>query len=142
MSSLPLPVIDPDNAEFWAACKRRELVLQRCADCKTIKHPPRPMCHACNSMASEWFKASGRGQVYSYIITVQAIHPGLVGKVPFNTVRVQLEEGVMFTSNVVECDPYAISIGMPVEVVFEDVNEEITLPKFKPVSPAGQRLAR
>lgn len=131
MSGLPLPVIDPDNAEFWAACKRHELVLQRCGQCKTLRHPPRPMCHVCNSMTSEWVKSNGRGRIYSYVITVQPIHPGLVGKVPLATVRVQLEEGVLFTSNVVGCAPDEIRIDMPVEVVFEDVTQEITLPKFR-----------
>ncbi|MBI2857557.1 MAG: OB-fold domain-containing protein [Chloroflexi bacterium] len=126
-----MPVIDPDNQEFWQACKRRELVLQRCPDCKTFRHPPRPMCHGCNSMKVEWVRSRGRGTVFSYVITVEPVHPALAGKVPFATVVVELDEGVLLTSNVIDCDPYAISIGMPVEVTFEDVAEGITLPKFR-----------
>ncbi|MBM2824967.1 MAG: hypothetical protein HW402_631 [Dehalococcoidales bacterium] len=132
---LPLPVIDPDNAEFWQACKRHELVLPRCPHCKTYRYPPSPMCHVCNSMDVEWVKSAGKGKIYSYVITVQPVHPGFVGKVPFATVLVQLQEGVFMISNIVNSDPYEIRIDMPVEVVFEDVTEEITLPKFKLCCP-------
>jgi uncharacterized OB-fold protein len=91
------------------------------------------MCSSCGSTEYEWTAVSGRGTVFSYIVTHQAIHPALAELVPHLVVLVELEEGVRITSNVVDCPPDEVAIGMPVEVTFERMNEEITLPKFRRV---------
>ncbi len=133
MAALPLPVPDKATAAFWQYCREDELRLQRCAQCAVFRHPPRPMCRHCGSMEYEWAAVSGRGTVYSYAVTHQAIHPALVDHVPHAVVLVELEEGVRITSNVVDCPPDEIEIGMPVTVTFEQISEEITLPKFRRV---------
>ena len=133
MADLPLPVLGDDTAPFWEYCRSGELRVQRCSSCEEYRHPPRPMCRRCGSLEYEWGPVSGRGTVYSYIVTHQPIHPALQGRVPFATVLVELDEGVLMTSNVVDCPPDEIAIGMPVAVEFEQVNEEITLPKFRRV---------
>jgi len=90
------------------------------------------MCPECNSWNTEWVKASGRGKVYSWMVAFQPFHPAFFGDVPYAVVMVELEEGVRLTANMVDCKPDDLYIGMPVEVVFDDVTEEITLPKFRP----------
>ena len=133
MANLPLPQPTEDSAPFWDGCRAGELRIQRCAQCGTLRHPPRPLCRRCGSFEHEWALASGRGIVYSYTVTQQAIHPALEGRLPHAVVLVELEEGVRVTSNVVDCPPDAIEIGMPVAVTFERVSEEITLPLFRRV---------
>ena len=77
-------------------------------------------------------RASGRGVVHTFSIVHQVFRPELAGRVPYNVVVVELEEGPFFHSNVVDCPNEAIHIGMPVEVTFDDVTDEITLPRFRP----------
>lgn len=130
----PLPQITPETREFWQGCKRHELLIQRCKDCGTYRHYPRPMCPKCSSWNVEWAKVSGKGKVYTWIVAVQPFHPGFFSDVPYAVVIVELEEGVRVVSNIVDCKPEDIYIGMPVEVIFDDVTEEVTLPRFKKAS--------
>jgi hypothetical protein len=92
------------------------------------------MCPKCGSWNAEWAKVSGKGKVYTYIVAHQLFHPGFFADGPYAVVIVGLEEGVRIVSNVVDCRPDDIYIGMPVEVVFDDVTEEVTLPRFRRVS--------
>ena len=130
----PLPRITSLTKEFWEGCKRHELLIQRCKDCGTYHHYPRSMCPDCGSWNAEWAKVSGRGKVYTYIVAVQPFHPAFSGDVPYAVAIVELEEGVRMVSNIMDCGPDDIYIGMPVEVVYDDVTEEVTLPKFKKVT--------
>jgi uncharacterized OB-fold protein len=84
-------------------------------------------------MDSEWVRLSGKGSVYSYIVSHQAIHPALVDLIPHSVITVQLEEGLRMTSNLVDCPVEELAIGIPVEVVFEKASDSITLPKFRRV---------
>lgn len=79
-----------------------------------------------------WAKTSGRGELYTYTILHRA-YPGWEKEVPYNVSWIKLDEGPLLMSNIVECNNRDLHIGMRVEVVFEDVTEEISLPKFKPV---------
>lgn len=129
----PLPVITTEAREFWEGCKNGELLIQKCSDCGTLRWFPRPMCHECTSMESEWAKVSGNGTVYSYTIVYHPVHSGFAEEVPYTVVLVDLEEGgVRFLSNLVECPIEEVKVGMAVEVVFEPVTPEVTLPKFRP----------
>ena len=82
-------------------------------------------------MDFEWVRLSGKGSVYSYIVSHQAIHPALVDLVPHGVVTVELDEGLRMTSNLVNCPVEELAIGLPVEVVFEKADDSITLPKFR-----------
>jgi uncharacterized OB-fold protein len=90
----------------------------------------------CFSWEIEWRKASGRGKVYTFAIQHRAWHPAWANEVPYVTALVELEEGPRIYTNIVgvEADPKNVRCDMPVEVVFEDVNEAISLPKFRPVA--------
>ena len=127
--TLPLPVPDEDTQPYWDYCAQGELRAQRCLACSRLRHPPRPLCPACGSFDFEWQKLSGRGEVFSYTVAHQAIHPALEGRVPHTVVLVQLEEGLLLTSNLV--DDGAVEIGQPVEVVFEASTGGFVLPKFR-----------
>ena len=126
---IPAPTIHPDNEGFWEGVKRQELVLQRCQGCGTWSHPPRPMCPKCRSSEREWAPASGRGTVHSWVTYRDSPHPGF--QAPYSVVLVELEEGVRMVSNLVDVKPEAVTIGMPVEVVFDRVTDEVLLPKFR-----------
>jgi uncharacterized OB-fold protein len=128
----PIPAITPNLAPFFAGAKRHELVIQKCSDCGTYRFPPRELCSSCLSNASTWEKVSGNGEVFSFTIMHQVYHPGFAGEVPYAVVLVQLDEGPRITSNLVGVPPDKIRIGMPVKAVFEDVSDELTLPKFAP----------
>lgn len=127
----PLPRISPDSKEFWEGLKRHELLIQRCRDCGTYRYYPRPMCPKCNSTNTQWVKATGKGKVYSWVSTHYSFYPAFPP--PYLVAIVELEEGVRMISNLVDCQPEDVYIDMPVEVVFEDVTEEVTVPLFKPV---------
>jgi len=127
----PLPKITWETREFWEGCKRHELLIQRCKDCGTYRHYPRPICPNCSSWNVEWAKISGKGKVYTYIVAHRPFHPGFVDDAPYAVVVVELEDGVRLVSNIIDRKPEDIYIGMPVEVVFDDVTEGITLPRFR-----------
>ena len=134
----PLPEIRDGTKAFWEGCKRHELLVQRCSECGAYRHPPQPMCHKCNSLSVEWVKITGKGTVYSYTVvhTPSGLTPGFEKDLPLPVVLVELPDAgkVRMVSNLVECKPGDVEIGMPVEVVFDDVTAEITLPKFKPAA--------
>ncbi len=129
-----LPRIDEESRGWWEALARHELHVQRCRDCGATRLPPRAVCPACLSSATEWVRASGRATVYSFTVTHQNQAPGFRDELPYVLAIVELAEGPRLMTNVVECAPDAVRIGMAVEVVFDDVTPEITLPKFRPTS--------
>lgn len=129
----PLPLMDGTTKEFYDRCKQRELSFQRCTQCGTWRHVPRPMCSACGSWEWEWTKSSGRGKVFTWTVVRRPMHPAFAEDPPYAPVVVELEEGVRMVTWLVDCPPDEIQAGMPVEVVFDDVTAEVTLPKFRRV---------
>ncbi len=130
----PLPEPDPVTRPFWESVKAHAMRIQRCAACGRYVFYPRPLCPHCFSAALEWTPISGRGVVYSFTIVYR--HPGAAfqAELPYVVALVELDEGVRMLTNLVQVapDPAQLRIGMPVEVVYEDVTPEITLPKFRP----------
>ena len=125
------PVAESFEEPYWEAIKRKKLVFQRCKECGKWSHPPRVMCDKCNSSDMEWVESSGKGKIYSYVVFTREAHPTF--KVPYEVVLVEMEneEGVRIISNMADCTPDEVYIGMPVEVVFVDVTDEWPLPLFK-----------
>jgi uncharacterized OB-fold protein len=125
------PRVDLDNQGFWDAVRQHKLVFQKCKDCGLLVHRPRPMCPRCNSTEKEWAPSSGKGSIYSWVnfVYANAAYPGI--KVPYIVVVVETLEGVRMISNMYDCRREDIYIGMPVEVVFDDVADDLTLPKFR-----------
>jgi len=128
----PLPKPDQDSAVYWEAARRHELVLQLCTACQRFRFYPRSICPYCFSDKFEWRRSPGRGTVYSYTVIHRPPFPAFRDKVPYVLALIELNEDVRMMSNIIDCDPTTVEIGMSVEVTFEDITEEITLPQFKP----------
>jgi len=139
----PLPRFYSEGSrEFYEGCKRHELLIQHCKSCGKFRFPPQRMCAECHSTESEWAPVSGRGTISTFTV-IPGFEPRSVpmfswpqDSYPINVIIVELPDagGVHIVSNITECSPEDIRVGMEVEVVFEDVTDEITLPKFRPVS--------
>jgi uncharacterized OB-fold protein len=133
--SAPHPRPDPvaaDDARFWAFVAAGELCIQRCADCGTARHPPRPVCAACGSRAAEWAIVSGRGEVWASTVIHRPTLPAFASRTPYCAVVVRLEEGVFLVANVVDCLPDDVAIGMRVDVAVSEVDDGLRLPLFRP----------
>ena len=136
-----LPEITDEGRPFWEACRRKELVCQRCTACGHYRFPPMPVCPQCGSTESTWARLSGRGTIYSWTVTrvprFESTPPvaftGFEDRIPFINAVVELEEqeGLRMLSNIVEAAPETVDTGMPVEVVFHEVTVEVTLPYFR-----------
>jgi uncharacterized protein len=135
-----LPAPDEDSDPFWDGCAAGELRMQACASCGRLRFPPRPMCPWCRSFEFEWNALSGHGRIWSFAIP----HPPLLSAysevAPYNVVVVELDEdpSLRMVGNLVEgpnsplnaIDPSTVTIGEPVEVVFDDAVEGIALPRW------------
>lgn len=127
----PLPLMEGLSKEFYGWCKQHELRFQRCSDCGTWRHVPREMCASCGSLAWGWVKSSGRGLVFTWTVAERPMHPAFQSDVPYAAVVVEMREGVRLVSQIVDCPPEELKIGMAVEVTFDDVTPDSTLPKFR-----------
>lgn len=130
-SKKPMPLMDGTTKEFYEYCRQHELRFQRCKHCGRWRHVPRPMCSACGSWEWEWAQSSGRGKVFTWTVVRRPMHPAFAEAPPYAPVVVELDEGVRMVTWIVNCPPDEIRAGMPVEVVYEDVTPEVTLPKFR-----------
>jgi len=128
----PLPTVSGETRPFWEACRREELLVQRCNECGAYQFYPRGICASCWSSNIAWLKAAGKGRVWTYTVTYQNRTPGFAEDVPYVLALVELEEGVKMFTNIIECEPSQVQIGMPVEVTFVRATDQITVPYFKP----------
>lgn len=131
----PLPVPTPETRPFWEGVRRHELLLQRCRPCGEHFFYPRAACPTCLSADLEWRVASGRGTLHTFTVVHRGARGFPLGP-PYVIAIVALDEGPRLMTNLVgiEPDPGRIAIGMRVEVVFDDVTPEATLPRFRPAS--------
>ena len=127
----PLPAMSGLAGEFYQSCQRGELRFQRCSSCNAWRHVPRELCPECGSANWSWEASSGRGRVFTWTVATRAIHPAFEHDVPYAAVVIGLDEGVRLLSMMVDCPPDELTMDMPVEVVFERVSAEVTLPKFR-----------
>ena len=128
-----LPQPTPETSHFWEGCREGVLRLQRCHQAGHVYFPPRPFCPHCGSREVEVFEASGKGILWSYVINHRP-RPDISDK-PYAIALVKLDEGPVMMSNIRGCPqtPAALQLDMPLEVLFEVQNEQITLPLFTPV---------
>ncbi|MEJ6683884.1 MAG: OB-fold domain-containing protein [SAR86 cluster bacterium] len=131
-TKIPVPVPTPETAHFWQGTQVGELRLQRCDDCQHVYFPPRPFCPACACRSVSVFAASGVASLYSYVINHRP-HPGFNG--PYAIAVVTLAEGPRMMANIVNTPqtPEALQLDMPLQVTFETLTEEVTLPYFEPM---------
>ncbi len=126
------PVLGKDNGWWWEKINEGQLVIQRCKQCGTLRHPPRPMCWKCHSLEWDHVVACGKGKVYSYVVVHRPKFPGY--EYPLVVAVIELEEGTRIVSNIVGIDPKDVHSGMPVQVSIEKVDDQLTLPLFRPAN--------
>jgi uncharacterized OB-fold protein len=129
----PLPQPNADDRFFWDGCKEHKLLFQKCLNCGLVRWPPSIICPNCHSNDTEVIEAAGEGKIYTYAVYHQAYHPGFESEIPYVTAVIELEEGPHLLSNITDCEPDELECDMPVEVVWEDITKEFSLPKFKPI---------
>ena len=130
----PLPEFHPETKPYWDACKRHEFVLPRSRTTKKFFFYPRALSPDEDmSEDIEWSKASGKAKVWTYAIHHMGPTKAYKGEPPYVVALVETEEGVKMMTNIIDCDPKEVHIGMDVEVVFDDVTPEVALPKFRPI---------
>ena len=127
----PLPSVNADNENFWKGCSRHELRFQKCRQCGFVRWPASFICPECHSTDAELITASGKGKIYSFVVYHVAYHPGFKDDLPYVVALVELDEGPRFLSNIVGCDPNAVACDIPVEVAWDDITDEWSLPKFR-----------
>jgi uncharacterized OB-fold protein len=128
----PIPIPDEDSKPFFEGAREQRLMIQQCTNCGTMMWPAKPRCDNCLLPTVTWVQASGKGTLYSFVLMHQIYHPGFASETPYNIVQVDIEEGLRIVSNVVGCSNADLAIGMPLEVTFETISDEVTLPRFKP----------
>lgn len=124
--------LDELAAQFYAECARGHLALQRCSACRAWRHLPRHACAACGSPEWRWEPASGRGRVFSWTVTHQALHPAFAGATPYVVAVVELEEGVRMAVRLCGVEPAAVHLDLPVVVELVPVSETAAVPWFRP----------
>lgn len=126
------PPLGHDNAWWWEVVERDAIPIQKCNGCEALHHPPRPMCNRCGSMDLGHIEASGRGEVYSYTVIHYPQFPGY--QFPIVAALVQLEEGTRLVSNLVECKPEDVHVGMRVQGFVQEGEDGMKLPVFRPAN--------
>ncbi len=127
----PRPAPDPETAGFFEAARRHELAIRVCSRCGATLHLPRSWCAHCRAGDTEWRAVSGKARLYSWTTVVQGVHPAL--EAPYTVVLVELEDHPeVRLAGMLPGEP-PLEAGMPMEVTFEDLDDEVTLPQFVPV---------
>jgi uncharacterized OB-fold protein len=129
----PLPCINSDNKPFWEGCHLHELRFQQCLDCGHVRWPPAIICPECHSSGASWLVSKGIGKVYTFVVYHAPLYPAFVSDLPYVVAIVALDEGPHLLTNIIGCNPEEVACDMPVKVIWEDVTDEVTLPKFKPL---------
>jgi len=116
---------------FWEALKEHRLVVQTCEN----GHPrfvPTEICGKCGSQEWTWEPMTGKGKIYTYTVVHRGPIPAYQADAPYVIAHVEMDDGVRMISNLINCDPKTVCIGMPVEVIYDDINGDWTLYKFVP----------
>ena len=130
----PLPEPTPATQPFWDGLKQHKLVLQHSKKGKRAIYYPRSVSPYGPKDELSWQECSGKGTVYSFTVARRPTAPQWADAGDYVIAIVEIDEGARITANIVNCDPGAVRIGMPVRAVFQDVTPEVTLLQFQPVS--------
>jgi uncharacterized OB-fold protein len=132
----PAPHITNETKLFWEGSKNSQLMLNKCVDCGYFRNPvtiTANICPKCGSRKpAEWVKSSGKGKIHTFTAVHRTFHPAFEKDLPYIIAIVELEEGPRFLANLKGISSDKVRLNMPVEVFFEKLTEEITLPQFKP----------
>lgn len=135
----PVPTLRGEERIYFAEARKHRLVYQHCERCGAAVFYLRTVCPVCTSEQLAVVAASGRGEIYSFTTQYRAAHPSFAADVPYTVVLVDLPEGVRVLADLVDCAPEDVRVGMPVEVLFDDVTPELTLPRFRPAAAEGRK---
>jgi uncharacterized OB-fold protein len=129
--TMPSPTADAITLPFWQAASEHRLVAQRCTACGRTRIPPAPICSACRSEEADWQELSGRGEIYTYTV----VHRPIAANQPLPTIiaviALEGSGGLRMISNLVGADPETLEIGAPVELVWEDMSDDLAIPRFR-----------
>lgn len=131
-----LPRPKPETAAWWQSCREHNLMIQRCSGCGAFQFYPRVFCSSCMSNQVEWVQSAGLGKVLTFTVCRVPVAEAYAADLPYVVALIRLEEGPTMMSNIVGCEPESVTIGMPVEVVFQKWSEDITIPQFRPIKTA------
>ena len=129
----PLPKPSKWSKPFWEGAREHKLLLKQCNDCGYIDHPPYLYCTNCMSENHSWVEASGEATLFSYAINTYGVPFPFMEDLPYVLALVDLAEGPRMITNIKNCEHSELKKGMALQVVFEDVSAEVTLPKWQPV---------
>jgi uncharacterized protein len=127
-----LPTIDDLNRPFWDGCRNGVLTLQRCTSCHRLRYPISPVCPHCVGREWTWEPVAGTGTIYTFVVFRHAYNDAWRERVPYAVAIVELDEGPMLIGDVTGTSPEEISVGLPVQVVFDAVTDEVSIPRFAP----------
>ena len=127
-----LPAPDDETRPFWDAARDGQLLIKRCADCGAAHFYPRPFCPRCWSTAVSWEVASGRAALYTWSVVHHNDLPPFSERIPYVAAVVDLAEGPRMMTNVVDCDPDRLEVGMPLRVAYRELADDVTVPVFTP----------
>ena len=130
--TMPSPLADAITLPWWQAASQHRLVVQRCTACGHTRLPPAPVCPECRSADCEWQPVSGRGEVYTYTIVHRPIAAGQPLPTVIAVIALEGAGGVRMISNLVGVSPEDVRIGLPVELVWEDMSADLAIPRFRP----------
>jgi uncharacterized protein len=128
-----LPERTPENKRLWDSCVEHAMELQQCDACQRFWYYPSPICPHCSSLEFTWRPIAGSGAVHTFTWVYRPA-PGFEDMVPYAYALVELDEGPIVATNIVNSDEASLQIGMPVQIHYLDVNPEVTLPLFEPRS--------
>ncbi|MCH8916553.1 MAG: OB-fold domain-containing protein [Proteobacteria bacterium] len=128
----PLPRPAPESEPFWAAAREHVLRLQKCAACGQFWFPPSRRCPHCLAAEHSWEEVSGAGRVFSFVVYHRLYDKGWEGELPYVVAVIELLEGPRLLSTLTGIAPKDVVCDMAVKVVFDDVTEDVSLPKFAP----------
>lgn len=126
------PLIYEDVKSFWSGCRQHQLKYEKCSCCGYIRWPASIICPKCHSRDYTLVESEGKGVIYSYVVFRKSFHPFLEQKVPYIVATVNLNEGPIILTNIVNCDIGNVYCGQDVEVKWHDL-DDISLPLFQPI---------
>jgi len=134
----PIPIMQPWTTSFWEGTKQGKLLIQQCRECKTNIFFPKKICPGCWSDDIGWIESTGKARIYTFTIMKDMVEPIFMADLPYVLAMVDLQEGIRMTTRIVNCQPEKVSIGMDVEVVFENISDTCALPVFQPADESLQ----
>jgi len=143
----PIPLTqnyaDDSTRPFWDAMLEHRFVGARCTHCATFQIPPAPRCYNCLNDAYEWVELPGTGTIYGFTIVRRALAPEMESAIPYVSAIIELDgtqgAGARFAANIIDCDPDAVRTGDRVEVLYDKLDEELVVPRFRPIANRVRR---